>query len=142
MAVEIIEVDSGPGLKDWVTFPNRLYRGDPRYVPQLIGQEVEFFTRAKNPSFKIAQTRLLAARRDGRLVGRVCGVIHDLEAGKLGYRRGRFGWFECAEDPEAAAALMQTPIAGDMTEREPHDGYLIFQGGVPEIQGFLGEAWK
>ena len=106
MAVEIIEVDSGPGLKDWVTFPNRLYRGDPRYVPQLIGQELDFFDRAKNPSFKIAQTRLLAARRDGRLVGRVCGIIHQLEAAKLGFHRGRFGWFECAEDPEAAAALL------------------------------------
>jgi hypothetical protein len=29
-----------------------------------------------------------------------------------------------------------------MTEREPHDGYLIFQGGVPEIQDFLAHAWK
>ena len=37
---------------------------------------------------------------------------------------------------------MRTPIAGDMTEREPHDGYLIFQGGVPEIQGFLSQVWK
>ena len=36
----------------------------------------------------------------------MCGVIHELETGKLGHRRGRFGWFECAEDPEAAAALL------------------------------------
>ncbi len=106
MAVEITEVRSGPELKEWVAFPNRLYRSDPRYVPQLIGQELEFFDRAKNPSFNIAQVRLLSARRDGRTVGRVCGVLHDLETAKLGYRRGRFGWFECAEDPEAAAALL------------------------------------
>ena len=106
MGVEITEVRSRSELKDWVTFPNRLYRGDPRYVPQLIGQEIDFFDRAKNPSFKIAQTRLLAARRDGRTVGRVCGIMHGLETGKLGHRRGRFGWFECAEDPEAAAALL------------------------------------
>ena len=106
MGVEITEVRSRPDLKDWVTFPNRLYRDDPRYVPQLIGQELEFFTRSKNPSFKVAQARLLSARRDGRTVGRVCGVIHELETGKLGHRRGRFGWFECAEDPEAAAALL------------------------------------
>jgi glutamyl-tRNA(Gln) amidotransferase subunit D len=46
------------------------------------------------------------------------------------------------DDPEAAVALMRKPIAGDMTEREPHDGYLIFQGGVPEIQDFLANAWK
>jgi len=37
---------------------------------------------------------------------------------------------------------MLTPTAGDLTEREPHDGYLIFQGGVPEIRGFLGSVWR
>jgi glutamyl-tRNA(Gln) amidotransferase subunit D len=37
---------------------------------------------------------------------------------------------------------MLTPIAGDMTEREPHDGYLIFQGGVPEMNEFLTKVWR
>lgn len=46
------------------------------------------------------------------------------------------------DDPEAARRLMVTPIAGETTEREPHDGYLVFQGGVPEIQEFLGKVWK
>jgi glutamyl-tRNA(Gln) amidotransferase subunit D len=46
------------------------------------------------------------------------------------------------DDPEAVRTLMTTPMAGDMTEREPHDGYLVFQGGVPEIQTFLGQVWK
>jgi glutamyl-tRNA(Gln) amidotransferase subunit D len=46
------------------------------------------------------------------------------------------------DDPEAARQLMVTPIAGETTEREPHDGYLVFQGGVPEIQEFLGKVWK
>jgi hypothetical protein len=106
MGVEMTEVRSRAELKDWVTFPNRLYRGDPRYVPQLIRDEIDFFTRSKNPSFEVAQARLLTARRAGRTVGRVCGIIHELEAEKLGHRRGRFGWFECADDPEAAAALL------------------------------------
>jgi glutamyl-tRNA(Gln) amidotransferase subunit D len=46
------------------------------------------------------------------------------------------------DDPEAVRRLMVTPIAGETTEREPHDGYLVFQGGVPEIQEFLGKVWK
>jgi glutamyl-tRNA(Gln) amidotransferase subunit D len=46
------------------------------------------------------------------------------------------------DDPAAVRDLMTTPIAGDMTEREPHDGYLIFQGGVPEIREFLGSVWR
>ena len=45
-------------------------------------------------------------------------------------------------DPAAVRALMTTPIAGDMTEREPHDGYLILQGGVPEVREYLGRVWR
>jgi glutamyl-tRNA(Gln) amidotransferase subunit D len=45
-------------------------------------------------------------------------------------------------DPDAVRELMVTPVAGETTEREPHDGYLVFQGGVPEIQEFLGKVWK
>jgi glutamyl-tRNA(Gln) amidotransferase subunit D len=46
------------------------------------------------------------------------------------------------DDPGAVRALMTTPLAGDMTEREPHDGYLIFQGGIPEVQEFLEKVWR
>jgi len=46
------------------------------------------------------------------------------------------------DDPDAVRTLMTTPIAGETTEREPHDGYLIFQGGVPEIAEFLEGVWR
>lgn len=46
------------------------------------------------------------------------------------------------DDPNAVRELMTTTIAGEMTEREPHDGYLILQGGVPEIQEFLEKVWR
>jgi glutamyl-tRNA(Gln) amidotransferase subunit D len=46
------------------------------------------------------------------------------------------------DDPEAVKELMTTTLAGEVTEREPHDGYLIFQGGVPEIQDFLEKVWR
>ncbi len=45
-------------------------------------------------------------------------------------------------DPEAVKALMSTSIAGEMTATEPHDGYLILQGGIPEVQEFLGKVWR
>ena len=61
------------------------------------------------------------------------------EAGymKLGWALGMH-----PDDPEAVRELMTTPIADEMTQREPHDGYLVFQGGVPEIQDLMHESWK
>ena len=44
--------------------------------------------------------------KDGKMVGRICGIIHKLEEKKLGYRRGRFGWFECIDDAKTAQAML------------------------------------
>lgn len=56
----------------------------------------------------------------------------------------KLGWALGAhpDDPAAARELMQRPIAGETTEREPHDGYLVLQGGVPEVQEFLEKVWR
>jgi glutamyl-tRNA(Gln) amidotransferase subunit D len=37
---------------------------------------------------------------------------------------------------------MLTPIAGELTEREPHDGYLVYQGGIPEVEEFVAQYRK
>ncbi|MDQ7007203.1 MAG: Glu-tRNA(Gln) amidotransferase subunit GatD [Acidobacteriota bacterium] len=56
---------------------------------------------------------------------------------KLGWALGRHG-----DDAAAVRETMTRTIAGEMTEREPHDGYLVFQGGVPEMKAFLGKIWS
>ncbi|MCE5304252.1 Glu-tRNA(Gln) amidotransferase GatDE subunit D, partial [bacterium] len=38
--------------------------------------------------------------------------------------------------------MMLTPIAHDITEREPSNGYLIFQGGIPEVEEFISKIKK
>lgn len=46
------------------------------------------------------------------------------------------------DDRDEVARLMRTPIAGEITEREPHNGYLIMQGGLPEIEEWIKAHWK
>jgi len=38
--------------------------------------------------------------------------------------------------------MMLTPITHEITEREPHNGYLIYQGGIPEVEEFLSTYKK
>ena len=45
-------------------------------------------------------------------------------------------------DLEEVKRIMLSPICGEITEREPHDGYLVFQGGMPEIKAFLKKVHK
>ena len=41
------------------------------------------------------------------------------------------------EDREEVKKIMLTPIANETTKGEPYDGYLIYQGGIPEVRDFL-----
>lgn len=43
------------------------------------------------------------------------------------------------KDVEEARRIMLTPIAGEITEREPENDYLILQGGIPEIEEFISK---
>jgi glutamyl-tRNA(Gln) amidotransferase subunit D len=45
-------------------------------------------------------------------------------------------------DLEKVKDIMLTPIAGEITEREPSNGYLIFQGGIPEVEEFISKYRK
>jgi glutamyl-tRNA(Gln) amidotransferase subunit D len=44
-----------------------------------------------------------------------------------------------SDDPQEVKRLMSTPIAGEITPSEPPNAYLIFQGGLPEIERFIRE---
>jgi len=46
------------------------------------------------------------------------------------------------DDLERVRDIMLTPVCGEITEREPYDGYLIFQGGMPEITEFMKTIHK
>lgn len=55
---------------------------------------------------------------------------------KLGWALGQ------TEDPKEVEKIMLTPINDEITEREPYNGYLIYQGGVPEVEDFIKDFRK
>jgi glutamyl-tRNA(Gln) amidotransferase subunit D len=55
---------------------------------------------------------------------------------KLGWALGQ------TNDLEKVKEIMLTPVNGEITDREPSNGYLIFQGGVPEVEEFISKGWK
>lgn len=106
MSIQIHEVASRADLKRWVKVPYKLYKGNPYHIPQLFSDELAYFDQRKNPAFEIADVKLLLAVDNNKLLGRVCGIVNNLETGKLGYKRGRFGWFECIDDQQVAGQLL------------------------------------
>jgi glutamyl-tRNA(Gln) amidotransferase subunit D len=46
------------------------------------------------------------------------------------------------DDHGEVMRMMRTVVSHEITEREPHNGYLIMQGGLPEIEEFILSHWK
>jgi glutamyl-tRNA(Gln) amidotransferase subunit D len=45
-------------------------------------------------------------------------------------------------DRAEVTRLMRTPVSHEITDREPHNGYLIMQGGLPETEEWIKSHWK
>ncbi len=55
----------------------------------------------------------------------------------------KLGWvLGHTDDHEKVLEMMRTPVNHEITEREPHNGYLILQGGLPETEEFVSSHWK
>jgi len=46
------------------------------------------------------------------------------------------------DDHAEVLRMMRHPVNGEITDREPHNGYLILQGGLPETEAFISSHWK
>ncbi len=46
------------------------------------------------------------------------------------------------DDPVKVRQMMMTPINDEITLREPYNGYLVYQGGVPEVEEFIRRVHK
>ena len=55
----------------------------------------------------------------------------------------KLGWVLGHTDQhDEVMAMMRQPVSHEITEREPHNGYLILQGGLPEVDEFITDHWK
>lgn len=106
--VEIAPVRSETELMEFIRLPWQVYRGDPHWVPPLISERRTFLNRDRNPFFEHARAEYFLARRDGRTVGTIAAFTNDLYNQVHQKDIGWFGFFEVLDDPEAAAALLET----------------------------------
>ncbi len=92
-------------LNDFFRLANRIYRGDPNWVPPLLMDQKNLLDPKRHPFYDHAQmTRLLA--RQGRVVGRICAIDNRAHVDYWQEPVGFFGFFECINDLEVAKRLI------------------------------------
>lgn len=107
MAVEIRRVESLRELRQFISFPVRLYREETNYVPAPRLDEVRTLRKDKNPAFEFCEAEYWTAWRDGKLVGRIAGIINHRYIEKWGNKWARFGWIDFIDDSEVSEKLLE-----------------------------------
>ena len=106
MGLDVRPVASKRDLTTFIKLPWQLYRNEPNWVPPLISERRQFLDRAKNPWFEHGEAEYFLAWRDGRAVGRITAQVDRILNEFQDNTWGLFGFFECEDDPQAAAALL------------------------------------
>lgn len=105
MAMHVKEVARPREWRLFLKFPLSHYAGDPYYVPHLMLERKEFFSR-RNPLFEFTEVAYFLARGDGgKVLGRISAHINQRHNEYAGEKTGFFGFFESVRDLQVAQAL-------------------------------------
>ncbi len=105
MSVTVREATKPSDYRKALKFTFELYKGNPNWVPPLISEEMETFDPKKNPALEFCDAKTWLAERDGRVVGRISGIVNRRFIEQWEHRHARFGWLEFIDDAEVADAL-------------------------------------
>lgn len=105
--IEVKEVNfkSKKDLKKFSKYPVQLYKNCPYYVPSLRSDELNTFNPKKNFSLANNKCKAFLCYKDGKLVGRIAGLINYKDNELRNKKMVRFSRLECIDDIEVFKAL-------------------------------------
>jgi len=103
--VSIVEVRTGRQKKDFLDFPLELYKNNEFFVPPLYMDEKKMFG-DRCVYNDTCDSVFFNAYRDGKMVGRIQGIIQRASNEIRYEKRARFNRFDSIDDQEVADALL------------------------------------
>ena len=105
--IEVIEATSKKQMKLFATFPVKLYSKCKYYVPSIVEDEMVIQDASKNLSKGTSDCKCFLAYKDGKLAGRICGIINHESNKKFDEKCIRFNRIDFINDLEVARALIK-----------------------------------
>ncbi|NMC29788.1 MAG: GNAT family N-acetyltransferase [Pelolinea sp.] len=106
MTITIKEVTNRRLLREFVNFPFKLYRDNPYWVPTLRSDDLNTLRKDKNPAFAFCQAKYWLAYKDGKIAGRIAGIINPRYQERWGNAYARFGWIDFINDDQVSQSLL------------------------------------
>ncbi|OGP57176.1 MAG: hypothetical protein A2V67_12755 [Deltaproteobacteria bacterium RBG_13_61_14] len=111
MIMTVRRVESAGDLKTFLRLPWKIYSNDRNWVPPLLWDFSRKLDKSHNPYFQHAEAEYFLAFRGDEAVGRITAQKDKNYEAHWKEKVGHFGFFECADDPAAAQALLEAGCA-------------------------------
>jgi GNAT superfamily N-acetyltransferase len=139
--VTVHRVSSPADRRAFLYFPWRIYRDDPVWVPPLVPERKKRIDPARGPFFEHGEAEFFVAWQGNEPVGTICAAEDRARNDFLHTREALFGFFECIDDYDVAAALFDT-AAGWAEKRELDSLYGPFHLDYEDGYGILVEGYN
>lgn len=106
----VVPVTTRRQLRQFARFAEKLYRGNPYYVPEMESDVMDTMTPARNAAFEFCEAQAFLAMRNGNVVGRVAAIINRKANGIWNTKTVRFGWIDFIDDIQVSGALMDAVV--------------------------------
>ncbi|PKK87123.1 MAG: hypothetical protein CVV63_02140, partial [Tenericutes bacterium HGW-Tenericutes-8] len=93
-------------LKQFTELPNRLFKHEKAFVPALSIDEMHVFDKQKNPAHAYCDSQCFLAYQNGKIVGRIAGIINHQWNDAKQTKIGRFSRIDMIDDIEVTKALL------------------------------------
>ena len=104
--VKIIEAITRKQMKQFAKFPVKLYKNCDYYVPCFVSDEKNIKNPEKNYAAEGCEVKCFLALKNGKIVGRVAGIIVEESNRKYNEKKIRFSRFDFIDDEEVCSALL------------------------------------
>ena len=105
-AIQIRPIHTAGERRTFLTFPWRIYRGDPLWVPPLLPERAKTIDPQRGVFFKRGEAEFSVAWRDGKPVGTICAGEDKKTNEQRNMHDCLFGFFECIEDYDVVVSML------------------------------------
>jgi hypothetical protein len=109
--INILPVDSKIRQKQLVEFQFELYKDCPQWVPPFKQDIYLMMNKQKHPYYDHSISDHFLAEQDGKIVGRIAGLVNRPFNAYHNSKDAEFYLFDCINDQEVANALFDTVVA-------------------------------
>jgi ribosomal protein S18 acetylase RimI-like enzyme len=104
--ISVREVKTRRDLGKFIRLPYIIHRKHREWLPPIRQDEWKVFDPKRNPAFQHCDTLLLLAQRNGKVVGRIMGIINRVYNEQNNERNVRFCYLETYQDREVFDRLL------------------------------------